>query len=127
MFKRNPGRFTHKITLMKPSKPVRDELGGLSETTYEPVIELFAMCEQKDQSRQPFVGDYVTADTRYFVFREIKEPIDTSWRLMRSNSLMKAVRTSYRSRQPPSMQGVESYELQATVLRGQQSHLQRLK
>ena len=81
MFKRNPGRFIHKITLMKPSKPKRDELGGLSETTYEPVIELFAMCEQKDQSRQPFVGDYVTADTRYFVFREIKEPINTSWRL----------------------------------------------
>lgn len=86
MFKRNPGRFCHRITLLKPSAPVRDELGGLSETTYAPAITLSAMCEQRNQSRQQIVGDYVTVDTRYFVVRDIRDMnavkgLDTSWRL----------------------------------------------
>lgn len=86
MFKRNPGRFCHRITLLKPSTPVRDELGGLSETTYAPAVTLSAMCEQRNQSRQQIVGDYVTVDTRYFVVRDIRgmsavKGLDTSWRL----------------------------------------------
>ena len=86
MFKRNPGRFCHRITLLKPSVPVRDELGGLSETTYVPAVTLSAMCEQRNQSRQQIVGDYVTVDTRYFVIRDIHgmnavKGLDTSWRL----------------------------------------------
>lgn len=83
MFKRNPGRFTHKITLLKPTAPERDELGGVKSGGFTEVVTLFAMCEQKDQSRQVFVGDYVTADTRYFVLRDIRGyyPIDVSWRL----------------------------------------------
>ncbi len=85
MFKRNPGRFTHKIKLMKPSTPVRDEMGGIAAITYTEDLELFAMCEQKSQSRQQFLGDYVTADTRYFVIRDIRSrlsgDITTEWRL----------------------------------------------
>lgn len=86
MFKRNPGRFCHRITLLKPSVPVRDELGGLSETTYVPAVTLSAMCEQRNQSRQQIVGDYVTVDTRYFVIRDIRgmnavKELGTSWRL----------------------------------------------
>ena len=86
MFKRNPGRFCHRITLLKPSAPVRDELGGLSETTYVPAVTLSAMCEQRNQSRQQIVGDYVTVDTRCFVVRDIRgmnavKGLDTSWRL----------------------------------------------
>ena len=86
MFKRNPGRFCHRITLLKPSVPVREELGGLSETTYVPAVTLSAMCEQRNQSRQQIVGDYVTVDTRYFVIRDIRgmnavKELDTSWRL----------------------------------------------
>lgn len=86
MFKRNPGRFCHRITLLKPSAPVRDELGGLSETTYVPAVTVSAMCEQRNQSRQQIVGDYVTVDTRYFVIRDIRgmdavKGLDTSWRL----------------------------------------------
>ena len=86
MFKRNPGRFCHRITLLKPSVPVRDELGGLSETTYVSAVTLSAMCEQRNQSRQQIVGDYVTVDTRYFVIRDIRgmnavKGLDTSWRL----------------------------------------------
>lgn len=86
MFKRNPGRFCHRITLLKPSAPVRDELGGLSETTYVPAVMLSAMCEQRNQSRQQIVGDYVTVDTRYFVIRDVRgmgavKGLDTSWRL----------------------------------------------
>lgn len=83
MFKRNPGRFIHTVILLKPSKPERDELGGLSPTTYTEAGRLLAMCEQKDQSRQPFIGDYVTVDTRYFVMRDITAiyPLDVTWRL----------------------------------------------
>lgn len=86
MFKRNPGRFCHRITLLKPSAPVRDELGGLSETTYVPAVTLSAMCEQRNQSRQQIVGDYVTVDTRYFVIRDVRgmgavKGLDTLWRL----------------------------------------------
>lgn len=86
MFKRNPGRFCHRITLLKPSAPVRDELGGLSETTYVLAVTLSAMCEQRNQSRQQIVGDYVTVDTRYFVIRDVRgmgavKGLDTSWRL----------------------------------------------
>ena len=84
MFRRNPGRFTKRITLLKPSTPVRDALGGLATTTYEAALTLFAMCEQQSQARLQIVGDYVTSDTRYFVVRDIRTlcpGIDTSWRL----------------------------------------------
>ena len=83
MFKRNPGRFTHKITLLKPTASERDELGGVKSGGFNEVATLFAMCEQKDQSRQVFVGDYVMADTRYFLLRDIRGlyPLDASWRL----------------------------------------------
>ena len=84
MFRRNPGRFTNRITLLKPSAPVRDSMGGIASTTYEAELTLFAMVEQKSQLRQQIIGDYVTADTRYFVIRDIRSlvpDIDTSWRL----------------------------------------------
>ncbi len=84
MFRRNPGRFTNRITLLRPSAPVRDSMGGIASTTYEAELTLFAMCEQKSQLRQQIIGDYVTADTRYFVVRDIRSlvpDIDTSWRL----------------------------------------------
>lgn len=84
MFKRNPGRFNRLITLLKPSTMTRDDMGGLKATTYTAAITLFAMCEQKSQSRQQIVGDYVTADTRYFVVRDIRTLVpglDTTWRL----------------------------------------------
>ena len=84
MFKRNSGRFRYKITLLQPSAPERDELGGLAATTYTAALTLLAMVEQHSQSRQQFVGDYVTADTRYFVVRDITSlcpGIDANWRV----------------------------------------------
>lgn len=84
MFKRNPGRLNQKISVLRPSAPTRDELGGLVTTNYETVFELFAMVEQRSQSRQQVIGDYVTLDTRYFVvrdFRELAPNVNTSWRI----------------------------------------------
>jgi len=85
MFKRNPGRFTKRITLLKPSVPVRDALGGIEKITYTPALTLFAMCEQRTQTRQQLIGDFVTSDTRYFVIRDIRSLLDsdltTEWRL----------------------------------------------
>ena len=84
MFRRNPGRFTKRITLLSPSAPVRDALGGIAATTYTAVLTLFAMCDEKSQARQQIIGDYVTSDTRYFVVRDIRSlcpGIDTSWRI----------------------------------------------
>lgn len=37
MFKRNPGRFTHKVTLLKPMAPERDELGGVKSGSFAEV------------------------------------------------------------------------------------------
>ena len=84
MFHRNSGRFRHMITLLRPSAPERDALGGIGTITYEAALTLFAMVEQKSQTRQQFIGDYVTSDTRYFVVRDIRSlcpGIDTSWQL----------------------------------------------
>lgn len=85
MFRRNPGRFTKRITLLSPSAPERDDLGGLKPTTYTAALTLFAMCDQKNQTRQQIIGDYVTSDTRFFVIRDVRSlletPLDTSWRL----------------------------------------------
>jgi len=85
MFLRNPGRFTRRITLLKPSDPERDELGGLKQTVYTAELTLFAMCDQKSQTRQQIIGDYVTSDTRYFVIRDIRSllhgELTTQWRL----------------------------------------------
>lgn len=83
-YKRNPGKFNKVISVLKPSDPVRDELGGIASTTYEEVIKLYAMVEQRNQSRQQIIGDYVTVDTRYFVVRDIRAvlpDINTQWRL----------------------------------------------
>lgn len=83
-FKRNPGKFSHKIVLLKPSANVRDELGGIGSTTYTTDKTLFAMVEQRNQTRQQVLGEYVTVDTRYFVVRDIRSAcpgIDNKWRL----------------------------------------------
>lgn len=83
-FKRNPGKFNKIISVLKPSDPIRDELGGIASTTYTEVIKLYAMVEQRNQSRQQIIGDYVTVDTRYFVVRDIRAvlpDINTQWRL----------------------------------------------
>ena len=84
MFKRNPGRMTQQIKLLRPYAPKRDELGGLTATTYDVAYTLFAMTSDKDQSRRQVLGDYVTADTKYFVMRDsalLDAGIDNSWRL----------------------------------------------
>lgn len=83
-FKRNPGKFNKIVSVLKPSDPIRDELGGIAPTTYECVGKLYAMVEQRSQTRQQIIGDYVTVDTRFFVVRDIREVfpnIDTNWRL----------------------------------------------
>lgn len=84
MFRRNPGRFTCKITMLRPSAPVRDELGGVAPTVYSDALTCFAMCTDKNQTRQQVIGDYVTVDTRYFLMRDVRSQVqglDTSWRL----------------------------------------------
>lgn len=85
MFKRNPGRLRHYVTLLKPAAPARDVLGGLTPTTYTAVLTVPAMREVRSQSRQQVEGDYVTIDTRYFVMRDLSgtaaADINTAWRL----------------------------------------------
>lgn len=85
MFKRNPGRFKYTVTLMKPSAPKRDELGGIQGTEYTEALTLQAMCELRNQSRQQVAGDFLTVDTRFFVVRDLTgtaaEDVDTTWRL----------------------------------------------
>lgn len=84
MFRRNPGRFTNRITLLKPSAVERDELGGIAATTYSEDLSLSAMISEKNQTRQQVIGDYITVDSEFFVVRDIRSLVpglDTSWRL----------------------------------------------
>lgn len=87
MFKRNAGRFNHKITLCKPNNLTRDELGGINEVAYTDVLTIFSMVEQRNQSRQQINNDYITSDTRYFVIRDISNlfNINTEWRIKYNN------------------------------------------
>lgn len=83
-FKRNPGKLNRFISVLKPSDPIRDELGGIAPTVYTEAGKIPAMVEQRSQSRQQIIGDYVTVDTRYFVVRDIRSifpNINTNWRL----------------------------------------------
>lgn len=82
--KHNPRELNRRIVLLRPSAPVRDELGGIKETTYTAELSLYAKVSSKNQSRQEIVGDFVTVDTRYFVVRDIRNicpDIDASWRI----------------------------------------------
>ena len=82
--KHNPRELNRRIVLLRPSVPVRDELGGLEETIYTAELSLFAKVTSKNQSRQEIVGDFVTVDTRYFILRDIRRicpDIDASWRI----------------------------------------------
>ncbi len=83
--KHYPGELNRRVVLQRPSVPVRDELGGIGETVYETVKELPAKVTKRNQSRQQFVGDYVTADTRYFILRDIRTVcpgLNTKWQLL---------------------------------------------
>lgn len=84
MFRRNPGRFTETVKLMKPSAPKRDALGGVSATTYTEFLKMRALVTVKSQSKQQIIGDYVTVDTRYFLVRDTRKTcpdLDSTWRL----------------------------------------------
>ncbi len=84
MFLRNPGRFRYKCDLLKPGLPERDELGGLRPAGYAVACTAFGLVTKRSQVRQEFIGDYVTSDTRYFIFRDLSlicPDLDTSWRL----------------------------------------------
>lgn len=82
--KHNPRELNRRIVLLRPSTPVRDELGGIAETTHTAEVSLFAKVTTHNQSRQQVIGDFVTVDTRYFVLRDVRRicpDLDTSWRI----------------------------------------------
>ena len=82
--KHNPRELNRRIVLLRPSTPVRDELGGIAETTYTAEVSLFAKVTTHNQSRQQVIGDFVTVDTRYFVLRDVRRicpDLDTSWQI----------------------------------------------
>ena len=82
--KHNPRELNRRITLLRPSTPVRDELGGVAPTTYTTEKSLFAKVSTRSQSRQQVIGDFVTVDTRYFVVRDIRRicpDLTVNWRI----------------------------------------------
>ena len=83
--KHNPAELNRIIKLQKPGQPVRDDMGGLQAPEYITVGSFPAKVTQRNQSRQQFVADYVTTDTRYFVLRDIRTicpGINAKWRLL---------------------------------------------
>lgn len=84
MFKRNPGKFNCKLTLLRPNAMERDELGGLKSNGFTEAGIVWAACEKKSQSRQMVMGDFVTLDTRYFVTRDLSvlyPHLSTQWQI----------------------------------------------
>ncbi len=81
----NPGELYERITLQEPGTAERDELGGVAETTYTSVGSFYAKVTAHNLSRSAFVGDFVTADTRFFILRDIRRSypdINAQWRII---------------------------------------------
>ena len=82
--KHNPRELNRRIVLLRPSDPVRDDVGGIAPTTYTAELSLFAKVSAHNQSRQQIIGDFVTVDTRYFVLRDVRRicpALNINWRL----------------------------------------------
>lgn len=79
----NPGSFRAILTLLRPGKQERDEMGGLKEREYKESIVIRALKRDKTTTYKQVIGDYVTVDTVYFVANDIMSvyPIDNEWRL----------------------------------------------
>lgn len=79
----NPGSFNVFLTLLRPSKQERDEMGGLKDRQYKESIVLKALKRDKSTTYKQVIGDYVTVDTVYFIANDIMSvyPIDNEWRL----------------------------------------------
>lgn len=73
----------HKITLLKPSAPERDGIGGYKPAIYTEVDSVYAMQRDKSSTYRQVVGDYVTVNTCYFVCRDFTGRLDvsTNWRI----------------------------------------------
>ena len=82
--KHNPRELNRRIILLRPSVPVRVEVGGIAPTTYTAEMSLFAKVSSRNQSRQQVVGDFVTVDTRFFVLRDVRRicpDLNANWRI----------------------------------------------
>ena len=79
----NPGMLKHRITLLKPSAPKRDSMGGYEPTTYTEACVVSAMQRDKTSTYRQVVGDYVNVNTCYFVCRDFTGRLDvtTNWRI----------------------------------------------
>lgn len=79
----NPGSFNAFITLLRPSRQERDEMGGIKDRQYRESITLKGLKRDKSTTYKQVIGDYVTVDTIYFVTADILSiyPLDTDWRL----------------------------------------------
>lgn len=79
----NPGLLKHRITLLKPSAPERDGMGGYKPTVYTETETVSAMQRDKTSTHRQVVGDYVTVNTCYFVCRDFTGRLDvsTNWRI----------------------------------------------
>lgn len=79
----NPGSFRANLTLLRPGKQERDEMGGLKDREYKEAIVLKALKRDKTTTYKQVIGDYVTVDTVYFVANDILSvyPIDSDWRI----------------------------------------------
>lgn len=79
----NPGLLKHRIMLLEPSAPERDEMGGCKPITYTGVEVVSAMQRDKSSTHRQVIGDYVTVNTCYFVCRDFTGRLDvnTNWRI----------------------------------------------
>ena len=87
MIRHNHGDYRWPLTLLKPTEPTRDELGGMSDVVYEPVVVVNALKRDKSQTYRQVIGAYVNMSTAYFIIYDLRRdfPIDTDWRIQDSD------------------------------------------
>lgn len=76
-------KMNTKVALYKPDALTRDEMGGVETRTYTKQGEIWAQKRDKTSTFRQVIGDYVTANTCYFVAWDFRSSYQVSqdWQL----------------------------------------------
>ena len=109
----NPGSFRAILTLLRPGKQERDEMGGLKERKYKESIVIRALKRDKTTTYKQVIGDYVTVDTVYFVTNDITSiyPLDNDWRLKHDGAVYIINHITRLDDEPPYYMEIEATKI----------------
>lgn len=76
-------KMNTKVALYEPDRLIRDEMGGVVPRNYTKAGEIWAQKRDKTSTYKQVIGDYVTANTCYFVAWDFRNtyPVAQDWQL----------------------------------------------